>query len=166
MTQLQRLKECPKPEVFLLGYRIVFVVVAVSAVEPQSQKRLAGVLDNVLLPFRINPTQSLTASARARAQVLLDDLRIGGLARRRPAALSQGERQRVAIARALVTEPALILADEPTTGLDPAATDHLMELLERLVCDRGTTLVLVSHDRAVIERFEHRVLVADWKVGT
>jgi ABC-type lipoprotein export system ATPase subunit len=124
------------------------------------------VLDNVLLPFRINPSQSLTAAARERAQALLEDLGIGALARRRPAALSQGERQRVAIARALVTDPSLILADEPTTGLDPVATDHLMALLERLVSDRGTTLVLVSHDRAVIERFDDRVPVADWKVGS
>ncbi len=120
-------------------------------------------LDNVLLPFRINPALPLTSGARDRARALLDELGLGLLGRRRPDQLSQGERQRVAIARALITEPSLILADEPTTGLDPSATARLMSLLEGLVDGRGATLVLVSHDPTVIGRFSKTVDVTAWR---
>ncbi|MFT4621692.1 MAG: putative ABC transport system ATP-binding protein [Myxococcota bacterium] len=120
------------------------------------------VLDNVLLPFRINPALALSGAARERAAGLLHDLGVGPLARRQPAQLSQGERQRVAIARALVTEPSLVLADEPTAGLDPLATARLVDLLDALVAARGVTLLLVSHDPAVIARFDTAVDVASF----
>ena len=78
---------------------------------------------------------------------------------RRPRALSQGERQRVAIARALVTQPAIVLADEPTAGLDPARSTAVLTLLEQLCEERGVTLLLVSHDPSVLARFEHTLEV-------
>jgi putative ABC transport system ATP-binding protein len=113
--------------------------------------------DNVLFPFRLNPALRLDAGAVDRARELLAELGLAGKERRRPQALSQGERQRVAIARALVTGPELLLADEPTAGLDPARSAAVLGLLEQLCADRGLTLVLVTHDPRVLERFEHRL---------
>jgi ABC-type lipoprotein export system ATPase subunit len=112
------------------------------------------VSENVLLPYRVNPAIRLTDSARKRCSALLGTLEIAQLAHRRPGRLSQGERQRVAIARALVTEPELLLADEPTAGLDPKRSDALMDLLEQLAHDRGLTLVIVTHDRRICARLD------------
>jgi putative ABC transport system ATP-binding protein len=116
-----------------------------------------GALDNVLLPYRLNPALTLDDDAWSRGAALLEELGLGDKHSRRPAHLSQGERQRVAIARALVTQPTLLLADEPTAGLDPARSAALLDLLERLGRERGLTLVVVSHDPSVLERFD-RVL--------
>lgn len=117
---------------------------------------LVGYLDaveNVVLPFRLHPALALDGSVRRRAEALLDELGLGDKHRRRPSALSQGERQRVAIARALVTEPDILLADEPTTGLDDRSADAVLRLLDDAVAARGATLVMVTHDRRVRDRF-------------
>lgn len=106
-------------------------------------------LDNVLLPYRLNPVLTLDDAARSRAVGLLDQLGLSGLGRRRPAGISVGEGHRVAIARALVTSPALLLADEPTTGLDPDTRDAVVRLLVDTAADRGATLLMVTHDPAV-----------------
>ncbi len=121
---------------------------------------LVGHLDavgNVLLPYRLTDALSLDAAARGRAGELLAQLGLGDKQRARPHQLSIGERQRVGLARALVTEPALLLADEPTTGLDPARRDAVMALLDEVSAARQLTLVLVTHDPALRDRFE-RVL--------
>ena len=123
-------------------------------------------LENVLFPFRLNPALSLDGAARKRAEQLLAELGLGDKGRRRPQALSQGERQRVAIARALVTQPSILLADEPTAGLDPERSAAVLELLEALCAERNLTLVLVSHDPAVLARFEHRLEVGRLSGGT
>ena len=108
--------------------------------------------ENVLLPFRLDPRLRVDAPARDRARGLLADLDLDGLGGRRPGSLSQGERQRVAFARALVTDPVLILADEPTAGLDSARRDRAMDLLERIRAEHGPTVVVVTHDPAVVAR--------------
>ncbi len=117
--------------------------------------------ENVLLPYRLNSALSLDASARQRASGLLEGLGLGGKLARRPEELSQGERQRVAIARALVTEPGLLLADEPTAGLDPDRSTQVMELLESLCEERGLTLLLVTHDPRLLARFPRTLSVGE-----
>lgn len=122
--------------------------------------------DNVLLPYRISRALPLTPTARQRAASLLDAL---GLARHhatRPSRLSQGERQRVAIARALVTQPALLLADEPTAGLDPAGAAGVLDLLWRLSEEQGLTLLMVTHDPALLARFSDRLDVSTCSEGS
>jgi len=118
---------------------------------------LVGYLDveeNVLLLYRLNRALTLDTTVRHRARDLLDSLGIADLRSSRPAELSQGERQRAAIARALITDPSLLLADEPTAGLDPDRSESVLELLEGLSADRRLTLVMVSHDPAMLSRFD------------
>ncbi len=115
-------------------------------------------LENVLLPFRLT-SQRIDARHRARAGELLDRLGILHLRGARPRGLSQGERQRVAIARALVSRPRLLLADEPTTGLDPARAAEALDLLFEARTDEGLTLVVVSHDESLHARFDRSLAV-------
>jgi putative ABC transport system ATP-binding protein len=116
-------------------------------------------IENVLLPYRLNPALRLDDEARARARELLAGLGLGGKAGRLPSELSIGERQRVAIARALVTGPSLLLADEPTAGLDPDQSRAVMQRLETASRDQGLTLVMVTHDPALLGRFDQTLAV-------
>jgi cell division transport system ATP-binding protein len=74
-----------------------------------------------------------------------------------PSELSGGEQQRVCIARALVSQPGILIADEPTGNLDPATSEDIMEILET-VSDRGTTVLVATHDKAIVDRLRRRVL--------
>ena len=113
-----------------------------------------NVLDNVLLPFRINRSLDLSDEVRQRARELLSHLEIADKLKRYPAQLSQGERQRVAIGRALVTEPELLLADEPTGNLDPTNKQRVLDLMLDQAARRGLTVVMVTHDHGILDRFE------------
>jgi putative ABC transport system ATP-binding protein len=112
-------------------------------------------LENVELPLVYRRIPRRARRARAR-----EALRVVGLADREshtPGELSGGQQQRVAIARALVTEPAMLLADEPTGNLDSARRDEIMSLLVRLNEERMITIVLVTHE-AEIAGYAHRIL--------
>ncbi|MDP6387260.1 MAG: ABC transporter ATP-binding protein [Planctomycetota bacterium] len=115
------------------------------------------VLDNILLPYLVSEALDLDAAAQERARSLAEATGIGALLDRKPGQLSQGERQRVALCRALVTEPPLVLADEPTGNLDSTRTDAAMDLLFEVCARHDSTLLVVTHDTRLLERFD-RVL--------
>jgi putative ABC transport system ATP-binding protein len=94
-------------------------------------------------------TQRRARARRARAMELLSEVQLADKALRKPPELSGGERQRVALARALANEPQLLLADEPTGSLDPAAVRQTLELFARLRDEHGVTIVMVTHDADV-----------------
>ena len=112
------------------------------------------VRENVLLPYFVSPALQLGPLVEERVAALADSTGIAAVLDRRPDDLSQGERQRVAICRALVTEPPLVLADEPTGNLDPDTTDRVLELLLAQVSERGSALVMVTHDHALTSSFD------------
>ncbi|WP_423183940.1 ABC transporter ATP-binding protein [Arthrobacter sp. NyZ413] len=112
-------------------------------------------IDNVMLPMEFAGMRKGARLERARAlleQVQLDPEKHS----RRINRLSGGEQQRVAIARALGNEPKLILADEPTGNLDEQTGDHIIELLSSLSRDHNTTILVVTHDRALAQKTDRR----------
>jgi putative ABC transport system ATP-binding protein len=102
-------------------------------------------LENILVPMEI----ARRRDARSRAQTLLDEVGLHDRGHHYPSQLSGGEQQRIAIARAMANDPPLILADEPTGNLDSTNGRHILELLVQVKRNRGVTLVLVTHDRAI-----------------
>ena len=104
-------------------------------------------IDNVAQPLIHQGI--LARTARPKAQALLDTLGMGERAYGMPEQLSGGEQQRVAIARALITEPKLILADEPTGALDPITSREVLELFKKLHKERDVAFLLVTHNREV-----------------
>ncbi len=112
-----------------------------------------SVFDNVLLPYRITPVLELDATARQRAHSLIEDVGLGESSDRLVTQLSQGERQRVAVCRALVTEPLLLLADEPTGNLDPANKFRVIDILRDYAKEHAAALLTVTHDHDLLGRF-------------
>lgn len=117
-----------------------------------------SVFDNVALPLLIAGTASVDVGKRVR--VMLDKIGLAARERSKPCELSTGEQQRVGIARAMVTQPAILLADEPTGNLDPTLAAEIMQLFAALPA-QGTAVLIASHDLALIKRLRKRVLVLD-----
>jgi len=97
--------------------------------------------------------------SKDRIKMLLDRLNIGHKLRSKPHNLSQGEQQRAAIARALVNQPAIVLADEPTSALDDVNCNEVIQLLENQVAEENATLLIVTHDNRLKDKFENSVLL-------
>jgi len=119
-----------------------------------------NVLDNILLPYRLDASLPFTPDDRQRAELIADDVGIKDKLARYPEQLSQGERQRVAVCRAIVTQPELLLADEPTGNLDPDNKDKVLDILFDYKNQTGSTFVAVTHDHDVLHRFDR---VVDFK---
>lgn len=110
--------------------------------------------------------QGLPAVERRQlSQKILNRVGLGELGDRRPAELSGGQQQRVAVARALVSNPAIILADEPTANLDSKTSDGLLEMMAELNEESETTFIVATHDPKVIEFTKRKILIKDGKVA-
>jgi cell division transport system ATP-binding protein len=134
---------------------------------PYFRRRLGVVFQD----FRLLPNKTVAQNVAFSLEVIgksqgfiqeavPDVLRLVGLdgkADRLPSELSGGEQQRVALARAIVNKPALLLADEPTGNLDPATSQDIMALIERINLN-GTTVVMATHDRGIVDRLKKRVV--------
>lgn len=114
------------------------------------------VLENVLLGMSFGP-----GADRKRAEELLDRVGLSGRLHHFPRQLSTGQQQRVAVARALAHRPKLVLADEPTGNLDAASAQDALALIRDGCTENGAALLLVSHDRGILDGFEHRLSLAD-----
>jgi lipoprotein-releasing system ATP-binding protein len=109
-------------------------------------------LENVAMPLLVRRMK--VADARAKARSLLDRVGLGQRLGHRPDQLSGGERQRAAVARALVTEPKIVLADEPTGNLDGTNAESVFALMLELNRELGTSLIVVTHDMRLASRME------------
>ncbi len=118
-------------------------------------------IDNVELPLIYAGVQN----RRERARRALEQVGLGERIHHRPNELSGGQQQRVAIARALATEPAIILADEPTGNLDSASGQEIMNIFKQLNRDRGMTIILVTHDADVAAVADRTIHVKDGRVA-
>lgn len=118
-----------------------------------------SVLDNVCFPMEIVGVKK--ADARKRALELLEIVGLAEKAKSYPAQLSGGQKQRVAIARALANNPGILLCDEATSALDPTTTKSILQLLQQINRDFGITIVIITHEMAVVQEICSHVAIID-----
>jgi len=119
--------------------------------------------ENVELPLRLAEVDRSERAGRVREA--LERVHLEKRLSHRPSELSGGEQQRASLARALVNRPSILLADEPTGNLDSATGHEIMQLLEEIVKSLGTTIILVTHERPLAEKFAARIaFLADGKM--
>ena len=117
-------------------------------------------VENVAIPLEL----AGVAGARGRAERLLDEVGLGARGHHYPVQLSGGEQQRVALARAVARAPGLLLADEPTGNLDSATGAAIIDLLLTLNRERGSTLLLVTHDPALAAHADRHIALRDGRI--
>lgn len=122
-------------------------------------------IDNILLPHRVSSALRLDAEARERARGLARSVGVAECLDRRPRRLSQGQRQRVALCRALVTQPALVLCDEPTGNLDEESAGQVMDLVFEQAGAQDAAVLVVTHDRSILDRFPRVIDVREFAAG-
>jgi putative ABC transport system ATP-binding protein len=109
--------------------------------------------------------QGVPAAERgAKAREILKEVGLDGLEDRRPGELSGGQQQRVAVARAIVSEPSLVLADEPTANLDSKTAENLMQLLRHMNREHGVTFIFSTHDRLVMDFSRRLITLHDGRI--
>ena len=119
-------------------------------------------LENIMMPALIGGQSS--AEARQRAVELLDLVGLTDRANHKPVQLSGGEQQRVAIARALICRPSVVLADEPTGNLDSTNRDEIQRLLMDVRDKFGQTIVMVTHDMALADSVDRKIVMSDGRI--
>jgi len=119
-------------------------------------------LENVMMPLRIR--RDSAKQAQKKATQLLTRVGLEGRMHHKPSELSGGERQRVSIARALITEPAVILADEPTGNLDHESAEQVFQLMLELNQEFNTALLVVTHDLVLANRMDRQLTLLDGKL--
>ena len=119
-----------------------------------------NIIENVEFPLLLMKNQS-AAEIRKRAETLIDKVGLKDYAKHRPAELSGGQRQRVAIARALVTNPDIVLADEPTANLDSVTGAQILGLMQEMNKTEKTTFIFSTHDANVLKYANHIVKIKD-----
>ena len=120
-------------------------------------------LENV--QAKLAPAGLSGAELHRRAEALLDEVGLAHRSTHLPSHLSGGEQQRVSIARALSVEPCVILADEPTGNLDSTTGSEIVEILARLARERGTTVIVATHDAALAARAQRRLASRDGRMA-
>ena len=153
----QPLTALPEDEMALLrGRKIGFVFQAYQLVPTLTA------LENVMLPLDL--TGHADRESRERAIGLLGEVGLADRTEHYPVQLSGGEQQRVALARAFVTNPPIVLADEPTGNLDSRNGAMVLEVLLKLNRERGTTLVMVTHDDQIASKAARRIALIDGRI--
>ncbi len=119
-------------------------------------------LENVLLPLQIMGVNS--SEARQKAKDRLNDVGLSQLSEKRPDTLSGGQQQRVAIARALVTEPSIIIADEPTANLDSETAKTIIDIMKEMNGTKEITFIFSTHDDRLLNRVDRLIRLEDGKI--
>jgi putative ABC transport system ATP-binding protein len=107
-----------------------------------------------------------TAERKMRVAEILEDMGLGGMEKRRPAQLSGGQQQRVAIARAMVSQPDIILADEPTANIDTATGSALLDIMRELNERRGMTFIFSTHEIMIMEKSKRLIILKDGQIDS
>ena len=121
-----------------------------------------SVVENICLPYRISPMLEIDATVLKRAREIARSVGLGDKRNRYPRHLSQGERQRIEVCRALITQPALILGDEPTGNLDPGNRDQVAALLFEYATKSGAPLLVVTHDHELVKQFYRAIDIREF----
>jgi putative ABC transport system ATP-binding protein len=139
----------------LRNYKIGFIFQSFNLIP------VLNVIENIEFPCLVRKRPDTKAQLRAKATAIAVDVGLGNVLEHRPDELSGGQRQRVAIARALITDPSLVLADEPTANLDSKTSSQILDLMVAMNKTKGVTFIFATHDAHVMERARRKVMIQD-----